>query len=89
MARRGPTNVVALAWEELHFVLERGWYKFGQTMDPEGFTGAQAIATTVRIARGNFRVIDRIFIQVRRGGRRSCRHAGRGPGWFLRCGVLP
>jgi hypothetical protein len=55
-----------LAQEELHFVLERRWHKLGQTLSPEDFTDAQAIAAVARITRGNFRLIDRLFAQVER-----------------------
>lgn len=55
-----------LAQEELHFVPERRWHKLGQTLDPEDFTDAQAIAAVARIIRGNFRLIDRLFTQVER-----------------------
>jgi DNA transposition AAA+ family ATPase len=55
-----------LAQEELHFVLDRRWHKLGQTLDPEDFTDAQAVAAVARITRGNFRLIDRLFTQVDR-----------------------
>ncbi|WP_308291972.1 AAA family ATPase [Pseudarthrobacter cellobiosi] len=55
-----------LAQEELHFVLERRWHKLGQTLNPEDFTDAQAIAAVARITRGNIRLIDRLFTQVER-----------------------
>ena len=55
-----------LAQEELHFVLERRWHKLGQTLNPEDFTDAQAVAAVARITRGNFRLIDRLFTQVER-----------------------
>ncbi|MDZ4351776.1 AAA family ATPase [Pseudarthrobacter sp. J1738] len=55
-----------LEQEELHFVLQRRWHKLGQALDPDDFTDAQAIAAVARITRGNFRLIDRLFIQVER-----------------------
>lgn len=55
-----------LADEEMRFVLERRWRKLGQTLDPEDFTDAQAIAAIARITRGNFRLVDRLFTQVER-----------------------
>ncbi|MET3206258.1 UNVERIFIED_ORG: hypothetical protein ABIB21_003077 [Arthrobacter sp. UYEF13] len=55
-----------LAQEELNFVLERRWHKLGQTLDPDDFTDAQAIAAVARITRGNFRLIDRLFTQIER-----------------------
>lgn len=56
---------VGFAREELHFVLERRWHKTGQTLNPEDFTEAQAIAAAW-ITCGNFRLIDRLFTQVER-----------------------
>ena len=55
-----------LAQEELNFVLERRWHKLGQTLNPEDFTDAQAVAAVARITRGNFRLIDRLFSQIER-----------------------
>lgn len=55
-----------LADAELRFVLERRWRKLGQTLDPEDFTDAQAIAAIARITRGNFRLVDRLFTQIER-----------------------
>lgn len=55
-----------LAEDELQFVLERHWRKLGQTLDPDDFTDAQAIAAIARITRGNFRLVDRLFTQMRR-----------------------
>lgn len=55
-----------LAEEELRFVLERRWRKLGQTLDPEDYTDAQAIAAIARITRGNFRLVDRLFTQIER-----------------------
>ena len=55
-----------LAEEELRFVLERRWHKLGQTLDPDDYTDAQAIAAIARITRGNFRLVDRLFSQMER-----------------------
>lgn len=52
--------------EELNYVLHRKWLKLGQNLDPEDFTDAQAIAAIARTTRGNFRLIDRLFIQMER-----------------------
>jgi Holliday junction resolvasome RuvABC ATP-dependent DNA helicase subunit len=50
-----------LATKELHLVLQRRWWTLGQTLDPEDFSDAQAIAL---IMRENFRLIDRLFNQM-------------------------
>lgn len=55
-----------LAEEELRFVLERRWRKLGQTLDPDDFTDAQALAAIARITHGNFRLVDRLFTQMER-----------------------
>jgi Holliday junction resolvasome RuvABC ATP-dependent DNA helicase subunit len=66
-SRPGVRQVLAVASVGYrHFVLERRWRKLGQTLDPEDFTDAQAIAAVTRITRGNFRLIDRLFTQVER-----------------------
>lgn len=52
--------------EELNYVLQRKWLKLGQNLDPEDFTDAQAIAAIARTTRGNFRLIDRLFVQMER-----------------------
>jgi hypothetical protein len=44
-----PWHGPAAVQEELHFVLERRWHNLGQTLDPEDFTNAQAIAAVARI----------------------------------------
>lgn len=56
----------ALAREELLFVLTRHWKHLGRTLDPEAFTDAQATAAIERIARGNFRLLERLFPQIGR-----------------------
>jgi len=56
----------ALGRDELLFVLDRHWNRLGQTLDPDDFTDAQAIAAIERITRGNFRLLERLFPQIAR-----------------------
>ena len=56
----------ALGRDELIFVLTRHWKRLGHDLDPDDFTDAQAIATIERITRGNFRLLERLFPQIRR-----------------------
>ncbi|MEU2205654.1 AAA family ATPase [Microbacterium oleivorans] len=56
----------ALGRDELLFVLDRHWKRFGKALDPDDFTDAQAIAAIERITRGNFRLLERLFPQIQR-----------------------
>lgn len=55
-----------LGTDELRFVLERQWRKLGQELNLDDFTDAQAVAAITRITRGNFRLLERLFTQIRR-----------------------
>ena len=55
-----------LSKDELRFVLERRWPKYGHPLDPDDFTDSQALAAIARITRGNFRLVDRLFTQMER-----------------------
>lgn len=56
----------ALGKDELLFVLNRHYKRLGSELDPEDFTDAQAIAAIERLTRGNFRVVERLFPQIKR-----------------------
>jgi DNA transposition AAA+ family ATPase len=55
-----------LQGEELSFVLTRHWRRLGLTLDDADFTDAQAIATIARLTGGNFRLLQRLFLQIER-----------------------
>ncbi|MEB3029841.1 ATP-binding protein, partial [Parvimonas micra] len=52
--------------EELAFVLTRRWRELGLDLDDADFTDAQAVAAIVRITGGNFRLVQRLFVQIER-----------------------
>lgn len=56
----------ALQGEELAFVLERHWKSLGLHLDGADFTDAQAVAAVARITGGNFRLLQRLFVQIER-----------------------
>jgi len=55
-----------LQGEELAFVLKRHWRKLGLTLDAADFTDAQAVAAIARTTGGNFRLLQRLFVQIGR-----------------------
>ncbi|QBJ96804.1 ATP-binding protein [Rhodococcus sp. ABRD24] len=54
-----------LSHDELTFVLTRHWRTLGLDLSDD-FTDAQAIAAIARITSGNFRLLQRLFSQIRR-----------------------
>ena len=52
-------------WAATNCVLDRHWH-LGLTLDPDDVTDTQAVAAIARITRGNFRLIERLFIQIDR-----------------------
>lgn len=55
-----------LSNDELKFTLEHHWEKLGLKMMPADFSDHEAMMTIMRITRGNFRLINRIFMQIDR-----------------------
>ena len=52
--------------QELTFVLTRRWRDLGLSLDDADFTDAQAVAASVRMTGGNFRLLHRLFVQIER-----------------------
>ncbi|MGE5946486.1 MAG: AAA family ATPase [Betaproteobacteria bacterium] len=52
--------------DELSFVLTRHWRQLGLTLDDTDFTDNQAITAIARITGGNFRLLQRLFVQIER-----------------------
>ena len=52
--------------EELRFVLTRRWKNLGFGLEDTEFSDAQAVAAIVRITGGNFRLLQRLLIQIER-----------------------
>ena len=56
----------ALSPDEMRFIFERKWSDFGLEFSPEHFPDVEALNTVIRITGGNFRLIERLFSQVKR-----------------------
>ncbi|MEO1263181.1 MAG: AAA family ATPase [Bacteroidota bacterium] len=52
--------------EEMMFILEHHWGKLGLELDRKNFADTEAVAAVARITNGNFRLIHRLFSQVKR-----------------------
>ncbi len=55
-----------LSQEEMHFLFERHWEQLGFEFDAETSTDVEAMNAAIRITRGNFRLIRRLFSQMQR-----------------------
>jgi DNA transposition AAA+ family ATPase len=55
-----------LSAAELTFVLQKHWQQIGLVLDIDDFTDSEAIAAIARITGGNFRLIHRLFGQIKR-----------------------
>lgn len=55
-----------LQGDELTFVLTRHWRRLGLALDEADFTDVEAMATIARITGGNFRLLQRLFVQIGR-----------------------
>ena len=52
--------------DEMLFILEHHWSKLGLELDRNNFSDTEAIAAVARITNGNFRLIHRLFSQIKR-----------------------
>lgn len=52
--------------EEMLFILEHHWGKLGLELDKKNFADSEAVAAVARITNGNFRLIHRLFSQIKR-----------------------
>ena len=55
-----------LRGDELAFVLNNHWQRLGLRLDQADFTDSQAISSVARITGGNFRLLQRLFVQINR-----------------------
>jgi hypothetical protein len=56
----------SLSTDELTFVLAHHWQTLGLALFADDFTDAEAIAAVARITGGNFRLVHRLFAQIKR-----------------------
>jgi len=52
--------------EEMLFILKHHWRKLGLELHPKDFSDTEAVAAIIRITNGNFRLIYRLFSQIKR-----------------------
>ena len=55
-----------LSEEELRFILSHKWQEIGLTFSPDDYTDVEALAAIARITGGNFRLVQRLFAQIKR-----------------------
>ncbi len=55
-----------LSDDEMRFIFEKHWDALGIRFDSDKFADVEAMTAAIRITRGNFRLIERLFAQVRR-----------------------
>lgn len=55
-----------LSTAEVQFIVQHKWAQLGLTLDDTDFTDVEAVAAVVRITGGNFRLLQRLFAQIRR-----------------------
>ncbi len=55
-----------LSADELAHVLAHQWQRLGLELVAEDFTDAEAVAAITRVTNGNFRLLHRLFTQIKR-----------------------
>ncbi|MBX9770588.1 MAG: AAA family ATPase, partial [Candidatus Obscuribacterales bacterium] len=55
-----------LSREEMLFILEHKWRELGLSLQAEDFADTEAISAIIRITQGNFRLVQRLFMQIQR-----------------------
>jgi DNA transposition AAA+ family ATPase len=55
-----------LSDEEMEFVLKHHWEKLGLSLKFDDFTDKEAVSTIIRVTTGNFRLVNRLFSQIKR-----------------------
>jgi DNA transposition AAA+ family ATPase len=59
-------NLTGLSKDEAHHILEYKWSDLGIDLKLEDFSDYEAITTIIKITKGNFRLIHRLFAQIDR-----------------------
>ena len=55
-----------LSTEEVRFIVETHWQALGRSFAATDFTDAEALTAIIRITSGNFRLLQRLFLQIER-----------------------
>lgn len=55
-----------LSDEEMEFVLKHHWEKLGLSLRLDDFTDKEAVSSVIRATTGNFRLVNRLFSQIKR-----------------------
>ncbi len=55
-----------LSNEEMQFILQHKWKQLGIALKLDDFTDMEAVAEVTRITGGNFRLVNRLFMQIER-----------------------